>query len=221
MDDEGKKAFELQQRKSQTMKLRIIIALVAIEATLAWQAGAQANNTNTATLTQRTLTSAPRMWTFQQGGKIEGWLAGFQGTNQVVVRKTADNKNYSLTISSLSSDDQVYLATVRDDALTKQLDTEAKQLQKQGLVELSAKLFQNFPERIKRMPQNWSGVDLGSLSSDEIMVRGAKRVWMDASFQKVDSYFLLEDQREQWLGFAVRDKDGEHYNYCFVTLASQ
>ena len=43
----GQETFELKQRERQTMKRKIILALIAIEGTVAWQARAQTYDTNT------------------------------------------------------------------------------------------------------------------------------------------------------------------------------
>lgn len=74
----GREAFELQQRQRQTMKLKIIRILVAIEATLVWQTEAQIYDTNN----EIVQTFAGSAFTGYLDG--QGQLTMFSGPSKIV-----------------------------------------------------------------------------------------------------------------------------------------
>ncbi|HEX4644717.1 MAG TPA: hypothetical protein VH598_03840 [Verrucomicrobiae bacterium] len=138
-----------------------------------------------------------RVWVFQKGGRFAGRFQQFKGTNQVVLLWANDRKPYSVNISDLSEGDQNFLKTFR-------AQPEPEKPEKPELVELTAKLIENFPERVFGKPGRMEAV-FWELDN-QVFETG-----MD------DIHHLLYDGDS--LAFAVRDHDERPFLYCLAAGA--
>ena len=136
--------------------------------------------------------AAPHTWTFQKGGTFEGDYYS-SGTTAVVVRKSGTN--YIFKFADLSTNDLAYVAKIKADQKKAQLDTEVRQMQQAGMVEATASLIRDFPEKV-------SGI-----AND-------RHCWMDAKFLKADSSYVANP--DFYLGFQVEDQNGDVFYYCRV-----
>jgi hypothetical protein len=111
--------------------------------------------------------AAPHTWTFQKGGTFEGDYYS-SGTTAVVVRK--DGTNHIFQIADLSTNDLAYVAKIKADQKQARLDAEVKQMAQAGLMELSAKLVEHFPEKVLPYQKGWMDVTFNDLSQSEVEV---------------------------------------------------
>jgi hypothetical protein len=132
--------------------------------------------------------AAPRTWVLKTGETVTGDYVS-SGTTTIVVK--TGGTNCFLTISNLSDDDQAYIAEIRAAQLQARLDAEAKQMERAGWIEFTAQFLENFPEK----------------SED-------KTGWIDAEFVELDSSH--SEYPERYLGFSVRDKNGDFLNRCIA-----
>jgi hypothetical protein len=136
--------------------------------------------------------AAPHTWTFQKGGTFEGDYYS-SGTTAVVVRK--NGTNYIFKFADLSTNDLAYVAKMKADQKQAELDAEIKQMQQAGMVEATASIIRDFPEKV-------SGI-----AND-------RHCWMDAKFLKVDSSYVVNP--DFYLGFPVEDRNKDEFSYCRV-----
>jgi len=136
--------------------------------------------------------AAPHTWTFQNGGTFEGDYYS-SGTTAVVVRK--NGTNYIFKFADLSTNDLAYVAKIKANQKQAQLDAEVKQMQQAGMVEATASLIRDFPEKV-------SGIG------------NDRHCWMDAKFLKTDSSYVANP--DFYLGFQVEDQNGNEFSYCRV-----
>jgi len=141
------------------------------------------------TLASLAQTNFIHTWTLKTGAKFSGDY--FTSGTEVVVIKDSGT-NCLLKISELSTNDWLYFYECKTNQRQMQLDAEAKQMVAAGLVEATANLIRDFPEKVS----------------------GAGG-WMDAKFIKVDSSFL--GHPDACLGFLVVDKNGDEFYDCGVT----
>jgi hypothetical protein len=153
-------------------KLAVFFSLVALAAS------AQTNSIHT--------------WTLKTGAIFSGDYFS-SGTQTVVIK--SHGTNYFLKISELSTNDWLYFYQCKMNQRQMQLDAEAKQMVAAGLVEATAKLIRDFPEKVSSGANDAGG-------------------WMDAKFIKVDSSYL--EHPEACLGFLVEDKNGDEFYDCAV-----
>ena len=132
--------------------------------------------------------AAPRTWVLKTGETVTGDYVS-SGTTTLVVK--TGSTNCFLTISNLSSDDQAYIAEMQAAQRQARLDAEAKQMEKDGWIELTAQFLENFPEKSKD-----------------------KTGWMDAEFVELDSSY--SEYPERYLGFSIRDKNGDFFKKCIA-----
>ena len=133
-----------------------------------------------------------RVWVFQKGGRFVGRFQEFKGTNQVLLLWANDHKPYSINISDLSESDQNFLKTFR----------RQPELEKTDLVELTAKIIENFPERVFGKPGR-----------------------MDAVFWELDNQVFetgMDDihrllYKGDSIAFTVRDHDEQPFRYCLAS----
>jgi hypothetical protein len=130
--------------------------------------------------------AAPHTWTFQKGGTFEGDYYS-SGTTAVVVRK--NGTNYIFKFADLSTNDLAYVAKMQAAQKQARLDAEVKQMQQAGMVEFTADLIDNFPEKVR-----------------------SKTGWMDANFYGFDKYAGRSSEID--LGFDVEDSLGKSYRHC-------
>ena len=142
----------------------------------------------------------------------------FQGRDQVLLRRASDSKNYAVNISFLSPDDQTYLGKLRETTLKAQLDAEAATLAKQGKVEVTVQLLENYPEKAGEFKECW-------MDAEFVKIDGANLLYL-TRMQEIDNRALSNlagyeikttDWREDFLGFSVRDNNGKSYGYCFAS----
>jgi len=123
--------------------------------------------------------AAPHTWTFKQGGAFDGDYFS-SGTTVVVVRK-----------------DQAYIVKTKADQKRARLDAEVKQMQQTGMIELTAQLIENFPEKVHE-----------------------KSGWMDAEFIELDASANPLGDGEQFasieLVLRVQDKNQDLFSHCVV-----
>lgn len=129
--------------------------------------------------------AAPHTWTFQKGGTFEGDYYS-SGTTAVVVRK--NGTNYIFKFADLSTNDLAYVAKIKADQKKVQLDAEVKQMQQAGWIEITAKVFDNFPEKL----------------------RNYQKGWMDVTFMD----FSKTEFADLQLGLLVEDSNGDSINKC-------
>jgi hypothetical protein len=134
--------------------------------------------------------AAPRTWTFKQGGTFEGDYYS-SGTEKVVIRK--DGTNNIFPIADLSPNDQAFIAKIKADQKQARLDVESKQMAQAGWIELTAQFLESFPEKTKD-----------------------KTGWMDAEFERLYNYDDIDYSTKKYLGFCVRDKNGDSLCKCVV-----
>jgi hypothetical protein len=142
-----------------------------------------------AALTVSAQTKSVHNWTLKSGAVFPGDYFT-AGTTTVVIKN--HGTNCFLKISELSTNDWLFFYQCKMNQRQMQLDAEAKQMIATGMVEATAKLIRDFPEKVS----------------------GAGG-WMDAKFIKADSSFLAHP--DACLGFQVEDKNGDEYYYCGVT----
>lgn len=142
--------------------------------------------------------AAPHTWVLQNGTTFEGDYYS-SGTEKVVVRK--DGTNYFFKISELSEDDRAYTAEMRAKQKQARLDAEAEQMKRQGMIEFTTQLINNFPEKVHQ-----------------------KNGWMDAEFIELDpSANPIGDSETPGELFAsitlvlrVRDNNQDYFSHCVV-----
>jgi hypothetical protein len=141
-----------------------------------------------------------RVWVFQKGGRFAGRFQEFKGTNQVVLLRAADRKPYSINITDLSENDQNFLKNFRPQPEPEKPGP--MELENRGPGELTAKLIENFPERVFGQPCR-----------------------MEAAFWELDGRVFETDMddihrllyRGDSIAFAVRDQDGQPFRYCLAS----
>jgi hypothetical protein len=133
--------------------------------------------------------AAPHTWTFQKGGTFEGDYYS-SGTTAVVVRK--NGTNYIFKIADLSTNDLAYVTKMKADQKQAQLDAEMKQMVAAGMIELSARLIKNFPEK----------------------VRNQQKGWMDVTFDRLSTAHIAFPDMQ--LGLDVTDKNDEVFYKCVI-----
>jgi hypothetical protein len=141
-----------------------------------------------AVLTASAQTNTVHNWTLKSGAVFSGDYFT-SGTEMVIIK--SHGTNCLLKISELSTNDWLYFYECKMNQRQMQLDAEAKQMIAAGMVEATANLIRDFPER-------FSGAG----------------GWMDAKFIKVDSSFLAYP--DACLGFPVEDKNGDEFYDCAV-----
>lgn len=133
-----------------------------------------------------------RVWVFQKGGRFAGRFQEFKGTNQVLLLWAKDHKPYSINISDLSESDQNFLKTFRP----------RPEPEKSSPVELTAKLIENFPERVFGQPAQMTAV-FWELDNQVFETN------MD------DIHRLL--YKGDSIAFTVRDQDEQPFRYCLAS----
>jgi hypothetical protein len=98
--------------------------------------------------------------------------------------------NYFLKISDLSTNDWLYFYECKTNQRQSQLNTEAEQLKNDGLIELTEKLIENFPEKV----DDHNG-------------------WMDVKFVELREDYVYPRME---LGFWVEDKNGDSFFKCYT-----
>lgn len=141
-----------------------------------------------AALTVSAQTNSVHNWTLKSGAVFTGDY--FTSGAQMVVIKS-HGTNCLLKISELSTNDWLYFYQCKMNQRQMQLDAEAKRMIAAGMVEATATLIRDFPEKVS----------------------GAGG-WMDAKFIKVDASFLAHP--DACLGFLVVDKNGDNFYNCAV-----
>lgn len=161
--------------------------------------------------------AATRTWTFQTGVKVEGDYVS-SGTTTVVINK--GGTNFFLKISDLSTNDQAYVLEMQAAQKQARLDVEARQFAAQGYVETTVSLMKNFPEKFNERSTNWMDAEFIEIDNDNLL--SLQRDY-DAQHEQLsriagDSPEELKiNWRENALGFSVKDKNGDHYDYCWAS----
>jgi hypothetical protein len=130
--------------------------------------------------------AAPRTWVLKTGETVTGDYVS-SGTTTLVVK--TGGTNCFLKIADLATNDQAYIAKIKADQKQARLDAEAKQMQQAGMIEFTANLIDNFPEKVR-----------------------SKTGWMDANFYDFDKYAGRSSEID--LGFDVEDSLGKSYRHC-------
>ena len=129
----------------------------------------------------------PRTWKLKSGVAFEAEFSGFAPPNQVVITKSQDRKAYRVSIADLSEADQVFLKPL----------LVIQQLKARGLIELTSKLIENFPETVNQ-----------------------KQGWMDAKFLEIDSsvidVYMDSAYKTISLAFEVRDREEKFFRFCYA-----
>jgi hypothetical protein len=133
--------------------------------------------------------AAPRTWTLQTGKTIDGDFVS-SGTTMLVVKTSGTN--YLIKLADLSTNDLAYVAKIKADQKQAQLDAEVKQMATAGMIELSAKLIKNFPEK----------------------VRNQQKGWMDVTFNRLSTAHVTFPDMQ--LGLDVTDKNDEDFYKCVI-----
>lgn len=137
--------------------------------------------------------AAPHVWTFKQGGTIEGDYYT-SGTAAVVIRR--DGTNCILPIANLSSNDLAFVAQKKIEQRKAQLAAETNLFLKRGMVELSKQRIQNFPEQVND-----------------------RFGWMDCEFSEFDidsSPVGKLAGADFMLRLVVKDKDSNYYRHAEI-----
>ncbi len=135
--------------------------------------------------------AAPHTWTFTTGKTFDGDYYS-SGTTAVVIR--SNGTNHIFKIADLSTNDLAYVAKIQADQKQAKLDAEVKQMQQAGMIELSEKLLEKFPERVDRRA-GWMDVEFWRLTTGY----GANEGYADSATE---------------LGLAVTDKNGDMFDRC-------
>ncbi len=133
--------------------------------------------------------AAPHTWILSTGKTVAGDYVS-SGTTTLVVK--TGGTNCFLAISNLSTNDLAYVAKIKADQKQARLDAEVKQMQQAGLIELSAKLIENFPEK----------------------VRNQQKGWMDATFNGLSKAHIQFPDME--LGLDITDKNDDGFYKCVI-----
>jgi len=136
--------------------------------------------------------AAPHTWVLKTGESAAGDYVS-SGTTTLVIKTSGTNS--FLKISDLSTNDLAYLAKMQAAQRQARFDAEARQMVNAGMVELTANLIRDFPEKVDGRANG-------------------PRSWMDAKFINVDSSFLANPDFD--LGFEVEHKNGDIFEFCSV-----
>lgn len=139
---------------------------------------------------QNVLTNEVRDWTFTSGKTFSG---SYVSANSAAVVVNRQGTNYSLPFQSLIPADRQYASaqyTAQAKAASAVPDTD--KLKAAGLIELSPKLIENYPEKVDR-----------------------KRGWMEGSFGSVGGDAKYHEEFNDMLGFSLSTEDGL-YSRCVV-----
>jgi hypothetical protein len=109
--------------------------------------------------------AAPRTWVLKTGETVTGDYVSAGSTTLVV---KIGGTNCFLALSNLSTNDQTYVAQMQFVQRQARLDAEIKQMQQARLIELSAKLIENFPEKVRNQQKGWMDVTFNGLSTAHI-----------------------------------------------------
>ncbi len=149
-----------------------------------------------AVLTAAAQTNSVHNWTLRSGAVFSGDYFT-SGTEMVVIK--SHGTNYLLKISELSTNDWLYFYQCRAAQRQMQLDAEAKRMIAAGWMEFTAKLIENFPEKVR-----------DQIPGDGTIIH--KYGWMDATFERFNTFKDSQD----YLGFGVIDSQGNDFDYCIV-----
>ena len=133
--------------------------------------------------------AAPHAWVLKTGKTLTGDYVS-SGTTTLVVR--TGGTNCFLKLSDLSTNDLAYVAKMKADQKQAQLDAEVKQMTAAGMIELSARLMKNFPEK----------------------VRNQQKGWMDVTFNRLSTAHIAFPDMQ--LGLDVSDKNDEEFYKCVI-----
>jgi hypothetical protein len=133
--------------------------------------------------------ATPRTWVLKTGETVTGDYVS-SGTTTLVVK--TGGTNCFLKVSSLSTNDQAYVLKMQTAQKQARLDAEAKQMASDGMIELSAKLIENFPEKVRNQQKGWMDVTFNGLSRAHIQ------------FQDME------------LGLNITDKNNEEFYKCVI-----
>ena len=131
--------------------------------------------------------AAPRAWVLKTGETVTGDYVS-SGTTTLVVK--TGGTNCFLAISDLSTNDQTYVAQMQFAQWQARLGAEAKQMAQAGWLELTEQMFDSFPEKVDDH-NCWMDCEFDELEGE----------WVDASIE---------------LGFFVRDKNSDLFQFCFA-----
>jgi hypothetical protein len=131
--------------------------------------------------------AAPHTWILNNGDKIEGEYVGITRKKVFIINGST---NYAIKISEISTNDLAYIAQTQVARRQARLDREAKRLAQSGMIELTAKRFDNVPDKPEGQP-----------------------CWLDAEFIGLNE--LWTDPRVE-LGFSAEDKNSDLLAKCFV-----
>ena len=200
------------------MKLKFEVVFAVIVIVLGAQAAAQTSSTNRAETSRKPQGVPPRVWTFKQGNKFEAWLVSFQGADQILLRKASDSKDYAVNTSFLSADDQTYLSKLRETTLKTQSEGEAKNLEKQGKLEVTVELMRNYPEKVAEHKDTWMDAEFVKIDGGQLLSLTRAQEIQDRQLSRIaGENFKTTDWRDDFLGFSVLDKSGQSYEYCWVS----
>ena len=144
-----------------------------------------------------------RLWVLTNGVVVSGEYVS-SGTSTLVIKQ--HGTNFFIPLTALSEENRKNVAQrheaivqARLAAESKQiqlaqrspLDAEADQMAQAGMIEFTAKLVENFPEEVD-----------------------GKSGWMDANFSRLDD--IAVSRPREFLGFRVKDKNGDFYDHCLV-----
>jgi hypothetical protein len=142
-----------------------------------------------AVLTAAAQTNSVHNWTLKTGEVFPGDY--FTSGSQMVVIKS-HGTNCLLKISELSKNDWLYFQDCKTAQRQRLLDAEAAQMRAAGWLEFSAKLIENFPEK----------------------VQDQKKGWMDVTFNTYSSTHVASAEME--LGIMVTDANGDNFDRCSI-----
>jgi hypothetical protein len=135
-----------------------------------------------------------RIWTFKKGGKFDGCVLNFRGTNEVLMVSASDHRQYALSISLLVDTDQQTLGKLKASLEARK---NAETLESQGYIELTSKLIKNFPEKVDQK-QGWMDAEFGKVSNDYL------GIWLPQYEQEIN------------LGFVIVDQNSDIFDFCFT-----
>jgi hypothetical protein len=155
-----------------------------------------------------------RTWTLRNGEKYEGEFVS-SGSIMVVVKR--HGTNCFLKVSDLSTNDHNYVVKIQSAREQARLDAQTKQLTRQGQIELTVDIIKNYPERISKYL--WMDAEFVEFNGDELLSlteRGQHH-----RSERFPMGLPITDLREAFIGFRVRDKNGDVFYKCYATKNKQ
>jgi len=130
-----------------------------------------------------------RVW-HQFTNEVDGDFISVGSTSLVIKHA---GTNYFIGLMALNDDERRIVAEIKADQKQARLEAEVKEMQQAGMIELSAKLIENFPEKV--LPY--------------------QKGWMDVSFNEISQFGVEVPEIE--IGLSVTDQKGDYFHRATIS----